>query len=538
MSTITLWAEGSGNGNILGTPIHLVTVRPLRPAARCGDEHDEITTSTAMKHDHDHRQNRFAVLPTPLRLGVDSSRTARGVTMAFLDSGFYPHADLTEPTDRIIAYEDVTESGATLRPNPQPENWQWHGTMTSVTSAGNGHLSNGVYRGLASEAQVVLVKVSDHGEITERNIEAGLRWVIANRDRYNIRIVSISLGGDQDTSYTTNAVDQAAEDAVDAGIVVVVAAGNSGCTDNHRTVPPANSPSVITVGGYDDNNRLDGDLDLYCSSYGPTADGIIKPEIIAPAMWVAAPILPGTDAYTRAQALSELAASPNYLLEQIANSSTRARGNGSVDLWNLAGLPNALRNESLEAIRAKLEALLKEDKIVATHYQHVDGTSFAAPIVASVVAQMLEANPGLGPAAVKHILVSTADRIHGTPAVRQGFGVLNAGRAVEEAMRELHRNSATFLCPPRVLTNRLEFSYHNDRAESVALAGDFNGWIATTTSYGKSDDGVWRAQIDLLPPGRYRYKLIINGDRWIEDPANAMKEPDEYGGFNSILHIN
>jgi 1,4-alpha-glucan branching enzyme len=89
-----------------------------------------------------------------------------------------------------------------------------------------------------------------------------------------------------------------------------------------------------------------------------------------------------------------------------------------------------------------------------------------------------------------------------------------------------------------VNNSKLEFTYHDDTAESVALAGDFNGWTTTATSYIRNDDGIWRVQIDLLQPGRYRYKLVVNGERWIEDPANAMKEPDEYGGFNSILHIS
>lgn len=489
------------------------------------------------EHEHSHSQNCFAVLPTSLRLGADPSRTARGVTIAFIDSGFYPHPDLTEPTSRIIAYKDITRPRATMKPHQMSESWVWHGTMTSVAAAGNGFLSNGVYRGLASQAQVVLVKVSDNGKITEPNIERGLRWVIENRERYNIRIVSISLGGDQDVSYTTNAVDQAAEDAVKAGLVVVVAAGNSGCTNDHRTVPPANSPSVITVGGYHDSNQLEGALDLYCSSYGPTADEILKPEIIAPAMWVAAPILPGTGAYERAEALSKLATAPDYLLQQIVRTPVNPN-KAEVDLWKRAGLGEALRREPIGTIRAEVESLLRENKIVAAHYQHVDGTSFAAPIVASLVAQMLEANPRLVPAAVKHILISTADRIRGAPAMRQGFGVINASRAIEEAERETHQQETLFFCPPRVNAAKLEFAFHGDAAESVSLAGDFNGWISTATPFEKQADGVWRAQIELLSPGRYRYKLVVNGERWIEDPANAMKEPDEYGGFNSILHIS
>lgn len=495
-----------------------------------------MRTSNVREHKHTHSQNRFAVAPTELRLGVEPDRTARGVTIAFLDSGFYPHPDLTQPANRIVAYQDITRPSATLDPSRTPDGSDWHGTMTSVAAAGNGHLSDGLYRGLASEALLVLVKVSENGKITEPNIERGLRWVIDNKERYNIRVVSISLGGDQDVSYTTNAVDQAAEDAVKAGIIVVVAAGNSGCAEDHRTVPPANSPSVITVGGYHDNNQIEGALDLYCSSYGPTADGIIKPEIIAPAMWVAAPILPNTDAYARAEALSQLASAPDYLLEQIARPSGNSKKDGA-ELWERSGLGDAMRRLPLGAIRAEVESQLRENKIVATHYQHVDGTSFAAPVVASVVALMLEANPRLEPAAVKHILISTADRIQGAPAMRQGFGMLNAKRAVDAAAREQHEGETIFFCPPRVNSDRLEFTYHDDAAKSVALAGDFNEWITTATPYEKNDDGVWRAQIELLPPGRYRYKLVVNGERWIEDPANTMKEPDEYGGLNSILHI-
>lgn len=492
---------------------------------------------TDQEHKHSHSENRFAVVPTPLRLRADSDRTARGVTIAFLDSGFYPHPDLTQPVSRIVAYKDIANPHATLKSDKMPEELDWHGTMTSVAAAGNGYLSDGLYRGLASEAHLVLVKVSENGKITEPNIERGLRWVIENKDRYKIRIVSISLGGDQDVPYTTNAVDQAAEDAAKAGIIVVVAAGNNGCNEDHRTVPPANSPTAITVGGYHDNNQLEGALDLYRSSYGPTADGIIKPEIIAPAMWVAAPILPNTDAYDRAEALSQLASAPDYLLEQIARPSGNSKKR-DVELWKRAGFNESTRRLPIGTIRAEVQSRLQQNKIVATHYQHVDGTSFAAPVVASVVAQMLEANPRLGPAAVKHILISTADRIQGAPVMRQGFGALNASRAVEEAARERHEREAIFFCPPRVNSSKLEFTYHNDAAESVALAGDFNEWGSTATQFERKGDGVWRAQIDLLPPGGYRYKLVVNGERWIEDPANAVKEPDEYGGFNSILHIS
>ncbi|MGH7600433.1 MAG: S8 family serine peptidase, partial [bacterium] len=249
-------------------------------------------------------------------------------------------------------------------------------------------------------------------------------------------------------------------------------------------------------------------------------------EIIAPAIWVAAPILPGTPSYHRAEALSQIFAAPDYLLPNLVR-----------ELWQQAELPESLAQESPEQIRAVVESILRESKIVATHYQHVDGTSFAAPIVASVVAQMLEANPDLTPATIKQILIATADRIPGAPLVRQGYGVLNARRAVDHAVREMHALEHDHFQPPRVEMGKLVFSCHNDHAEYVALAGDFNNWNTNHTRFVKTPHGIWRAEIDSPPPGRYHYKFVIDGDRWMDDPSNGLKAPDNYGGFNSVLNV-
>jgi serine protease AprX len=500
-----------------------------------------MTVFTKRKQrEHIHSQNRFSVLPTPARLQAGDRYTGKGVTIAFIDSGFYPHPDLTEPVNRIIAFKDATQSEVSLRADRQPNSWDWHGTQTSVVAVGNGWLSDGAYRGLAPDAQAVLVKVSEQGMITERNIALGIRWVVENKERFNIRIVSISLGGDADAPSKGNIVDQAAEEAVRSGLIVVVAAGNSGNSHEHTSVPPANSPSVITVGGYTDNNRLGGDLDLYWSSYGQTADGIIKPELIAPAMWIAAPMIPGTESYERAEALSQIAHAPDYMLHSIAqlvDQPGMVLSNLASELWRKADMAESLLGEPPETIRALAELRLKDSRIVAAHYQHVDGTSFAAPIVASVAAQMIEANPGLTPDAIKHLLISTADRIPDAPAIRQGYGVLNARRAIEEAGRELHLNDICYFCAPRIESSKLIFTYHNDSAGAVALAGDFNDWDSAGDQFVKQENGVWQMEFAAPPAGRYLYKFIVDGNRWIDDPANAMKEADNYGGFNSVLNI-
>lgn len=478
------------------------------------------------KHDHQHSPNRFGVIPTPVRLNAYPEYTGKGVTVAFLDSGFYPHPDLVTPGNRVVAYEDLAGERRRLLPTDPVASWQWHGTQTSVAAAGNGRLSNGVYRGLAHESELVLVKLSDSGRITEEKIAAGIHWVIANRERYNIRVLNISLGGDEDVPCSKSIIDQAAEEAISQGIVVVAAAGNSGAEGRH-SIPPANSPSVITVGGYTDHNRLNtNELGLYQSNFGVTADGTVKPEIVAPAMWVAAPVLPGTKLYERAEALCRLAAAVDYELPGLARELERA-----------AELPKRIVNSDATAIRAHVEYALQQQKIVAAHYQHVDGTSFAAPIVTSIVAQMVQANPALTPGAIKNILVSTADRVVSEPAIRQGYGLVNARRAVEQARTETHALNVVGCQPPRVENGRLLFVFHDDSANSVSVAGDFNGWSRVATPLKRNGSGLWSTEIAAPETGRFEYKFIVNGQRWIEDPANGMKVPDKFGGLNSVFVV-
>ncbi len=477
------------------------------------------------RHDHAHQPNRFGVIPSTLRLMADPRFTGRGVTIALIDSGFVAHPDLARPINRIVAYEDVTRIGASLDPSAIPDAWDWHGTQTSVVAAGNGHLSDGVYRSLAPDARVVLVKASRRGRVTDGDLAEALAWVIANRERFDIRVASISLGGDMEVSHKESRVDALAEEAVRMGIAVVCAAGNAGRSARPRPIPPANAPAAITVGGYDDGNRLgEAAPELYHSSFGPTVDGVLKPEVIAPAVWVAAPILPRTPSYRRAEALSRLAAAPDALLAHNAAA-----------LWRDAELPESLHREPPTRIRLAVEAALRDAKIVATHYQHVDGTSFAAPIVASVVAQMLEANPRLTSETVKQILIATAERVPGQAVARQGYGMVNARRAVEEAAREAHALDAARFHAPLSAGGRIEFVYHDDAARSVALAGDFNGWNPAATPLARDGQGLWRASIERPAAGRLRYKFVVDGNRWTQDPANGLVEEDGYGGFNSVV---
>ncbi|HEX8738380.1 MAG TPA: S8 family serine peptidase [Pyrinomonadaceae bacterium] len=378
---------------------------------------EQIIKDAAMQKDGSH------VLSTPLRLDADERYTGKGITIAFLDSGFFPHVDLTAPSNRILAYRNLSATGDGDASLFQADVASWHGMMTSVVAAGNGSLSNGFYRGIAPEANVVLVKLARTGRITEQNILDGLEWVLSNREKYGIRVINISAGGDFEASYLHDSLSQTVEECVREGITVICAVGNAGHLANHPVFPPASAPSCIAVGGLDDNNSIKRSRrGMYRSSYGPTVDGLQKPEIIAPSIWIPAPILPNTPTAQQAALLDELDKAKDEELHEIIGN------NPGID----AELDAALDRPAY-MIRQIITLKIRRENVITRDYKYVDGTSFAAPIVSSVVAQMLQANSNLTPQQIKRILISTAERLPHYEVDRQGWGVIDPRRAVETA---------------------------------------------------------------------------------------------------------
>lgn len=364
------------------------------------------------------------VLPTPLRMDADDRFSGRGVTIAFLDSGFYAHPDLTTPVNRILAYHSIFAADGDLTSLETNDVASWHGMMTSVVATGNGGLADGFYRGIASEANVVLVKIGRTGRISEDQIQKGLEWVLEHADEHKIRLVNISAGGDFEQSYLTNPLSQSVEQCTRAGITVVCAVGNAGHVPGHPVLPPASAPSCIAVGGLDDQNSLDrARRGMYRSSYGPTIDGLQKPEVIAPGIWVAAPILPRTPTAEEAETYSKLNAADDQGLRELIEKHLGI----DKDLDEAKSLPIPL-------LRQLITIKMREGNVINQDYKYVDGTSFAAPIVSSIAACMLEANPHLSPAQIKRILIDTAERVPDIEVERQGWGVVSARRAVERAL--------------------------------------------------------------------------------------------------------
>ena len=466
------------------------------------------------------------LLPTPMRVSTNPKYTGQGVTIAFLDSGFYPHPDLTRPTNRILAYVDATIPEPAERPSfGKIGVMNWHGLMTTCVGVGNGFMSQGRYRGLAPRASVVLVKTGNrrNRHITERDIGRALKWVIHHHHRYNIRVVNISLGGDHASTGKLTDLDEKVEEAAAAGLVVVCAAGNSGSLGDRKILPPASAPSAITVGGLDDQNSLDPPRRrMYWSSYGLGAHGVRKPEVIAPALWLAAPMLPKTTTHNEALFL--------WKLEAAAEAELRAQLETPYAQKRFSKRTLGL---SLPEIRAVIRARMVEQKYIHPHYQHVDGTSMAAPIVAAIVAQMLEANPALTPTQVKALLTATASPLPDVPAERQGYGVVNGAPAVAAALRLAAEQDPAPVSPQRTLT----FHYFDREARQVALVGSFNHWLPYGYELLPSERGAWRLTVPQFERGLHAYKFLIDRVRWVADPENPHRIEDGADGFYSLIEI-
>ncbi|HEX8652666.1 MAG TPA: S8 family serine peptidase, partial [Pyrinomonadaceae bacterium] len=213
---------------------------------------------------------------TTLLLGITTTTVldGSGIAIAVLDSGIdTDHKSFQNALglSRVIVNRDFTGEGRTDDP-------YGHGTHVASTIAGNGQISNGAYVGIAPNANVLNLRVlNSQGTGTVSSLLSALDWVITNRAIHNIRVVNMSLGTLAVDSYVDDPLCQAVRRLVDAGIVVVAAAGNNGKDGSGHKVygqihSPGNEPSAITVGAsntFGTDERQDDGITTY-SSRGPT----------------------------------------------------------------------------------------------------------------------------------------------------------------------------------------------------------------------------------------------------------------------------
>lgn len=208
----------------------------------------------------------------------DKGYEGEGITIAVIDTGVAPHYDLTRPNNRIIGFKDMINN----KEIPYDDNG--HGTHVAGIIAGNGFSSNGKYMGVAPKANILGIKALDeYGGGSTSDIIAAISYIVETKNRYNTKIINLSLGTPANNTCDKDPLCKAVDMAVKAGLIVITAAGNSGPKEG-TILSPGISRNVITVGAVDDKRTIDPSDDTIApfSSRGPTIEGLMKPDIVAP----------------------------------------------------------------------------------------------------------------------------------------------------------------------------------------------------------------------------------------------------------------
>ena len=301
-----------------------------------------------------------------------SGYTGTGIGVALVDSGVSSHPDLNGGS---LGGSRVVWNQSFIPGNSGTNDQYGHGTHIAGLIAGDGASSTGAiyshtFQGIAPGANLVNLRVLDqNGAGTDSSVIAAINTAIALKQRFNIRVMNLSLGREVYESYRLDPLCQAVEAAWKNGIVVVVSAGNNGRTqaaDGYGTVTsPGNDPYVITVGAMKPMGtptRVD-DLIASYSSKGPTAgDAVVKPDVVAPGNLLVSLEAPNSTLYNE------------FSTNQVPYSYY-VNGGSSAS---------------------------------SSSYFTLSGTSMAAGVVSGAVADLLQKSPRLTPDQVKARLMKTA----------------------------------------------------------------------------------------------------------------------------------
>lgn len=317
------------------------------------------------------------------------------IGVAIVDTGICRHPDFVNGKNRIIAFKDFISR----RIEPYDDNG--HGTHVAGIIGGSGYASDGVYVGIAPKCNLIAVKVlNSKGNGNISDVLAGLQWIIDHKEKYNIRIVNISVGTSINDNIDEDSLLVKGVNAVwDSGIVVVVAAGNNGPKPMSISTPGI-SRKVITVGASDDNIsvELSGNKTTDYSGRGPTQACIKKPDIVAPGSNIV---------------------SCNVVRDYMNSNNNCTRNRVGFNLRNNRLFFNPPRTISSQS-----------GNQTTNMYTIKSGTSMATPIVSGSVALLISKYPEISNKEIKIRLMNAGIDL-GYPRSKQGWGLLNIPKLLE-----------------------------------------------------------------------------------------------------------
>ena len=277
--------------------------------------------------------------------------TGAGVRVAVLDTGINETRDLRGRILPVVSkFLGAPQPCVNLSGEPTCADRYGHGTFMAGIIAGDGTASRGKYVGVAPEAELISIKVGGRdGSADVSSVLAGIQWAVSFRDRYDIRVLNLSLGTDSKQSWKVDPLNYAVEQAWLSGITVVVAASNRG-PDAGTISKPGDDPWVITVGATDDlmTVPIADDWLPDFSARGPAPQGVAKPDVVAPGAHIV---------------------------------SLRAKGS-TIDR--------------------------RFDNYIDKTYRQGSGTSMSAAVVSGVAAAILSRKPSTSPNRLKYMLMETA----------------------------------------------------------------------------------------------------------------------------------
>lgn len=370
-----------------------------------------------------------------------------GIKVAVLDTGIDTnHPDLKgKVVDKVSFAKDES-----------PDDGNGHGTHVAGIIAGSGASSGGKYKGVAPGASLMNIKVlGNEGYGPASSIMSGIEYAVDN----GADIISMSLGARIWPPDGTDPLSITANAAVDAGVVVIVAAGNSGTPLQIAT--PAAAEKVIAVGASTKDDKV-----AQYSSQGPTWDHRIKPEVVAPG-----------------------GASP-MSLDPAGLGIVSAKAAGSIlDQMNPAyGI----------------------DK----YYLALSGTSMATPHVSGVVALLLQAYPKMKPEQIKQRLMNTAVDL-GYDPINQGAGRIDALSAVNNTISIIPVSLSYIMNPGTNTEESIKITNNGKQKRTLSLVntGDLNVKFSTETiSIEPGETKSINAIIEMpagLSPGVHAGNIIV-----------------------------